>query len=141
MSIGNDCFYCLKDQRLDDLMIEISKMEVSTLYLFKEQTYEGRCVLAYKGHQNHLTELDDKEYALYMKDLARAAKAIMKAFNPDKLNYGAYSDKLSHLHFHLVPKYQDGPSWGATFEMMPAKKVLLSEAEYIKMINLIQKNL
>ncbi|MBP2660166.1 MAG: Cwf19-like, domain 1-containing protein, partial [Firmicutes bacterium] len=30
MSIGNDCFYCLKDQRLDDLMIEISKMEVST---------------------------------------------------------------------------------------------------------------
>lgn len=141
MSSENDCFYCLKDQRLDDLMIEISTLKVSTLYLFKEQTYEGRCVLAYKGHQNHLTELDDKEYELYMKDLARAAKAMMKAVNPDKINYGAYSDKLSHLHFHLVPKYQDGPSWGGTFEMMPEKKVTLSEAKYNEMINLIQKNL
>lgn len=141
MSAKNDCFYCLKDQRLGDLMIEIKEMEVSTLYLFKEQTYEGRCVLAYKGHQSHLTELDEKEYDLYMKDLAKVAKAIMKAFNPDKLNYGAYSDKLSHLHFHLVPKYQDGPSWGGTFEMMPEKKVLLSEAEYLKRIKLIQENL
>ena len=141
MSNENDCFYCLKDQRLDDLMIEIKEMDVSTLYLFKEQTYAGRCVLAYKGHQNHLTELDDKELALYMKDIARAAKAIMKAVNPDKINYGAYSDKLPHLHFHLVPKYQDGPSWGGTFEMMPEKRVMLSEAEYLNMINLIQKNL
>lgn len=141
MSSENDCFYCLKDQRLDDLMIEICKMDVSTLYLFKEQTYEGRCVLAYKGHQNHLTELDDKEFGLYMKDLARAAQAMMKAFHPDKINYGAYSDKLSHLHFHLVPKYQDGPSWGGTFEMMPEKKVILSEANYMEMIDAIQKNL
>lgn len=141
MSNENDCFYCLKDQRLDDLMIEIKEMDISTLYLFKEQTYAGRCVLAYKGHQNHLTELDDKELALYMKDIARAAKAIMKAVNPDKINYGAYSDKLPHLHFHLVPKYQDGPSWGGTFEMMPEKRVMLSEAEYLSMINLIQKNL
>ncbi len=141
MSTENDCFYCLKDQRLDDLMIEISEMDVSTLYLFKEQTHRGRCVLAYKGHQNHLTELDDQEFVLYMKDVKKAAKAIMKAVNPDKLNYGAYSDKLPHLHFHLVPKYQDGPSWGSTFEMTPEKKVMLSEAEYKILINLIQKNL
>ena len=141
MSTENDCFYCVKDQRLDDLMIEISEMNVSTLYLFKEQTYKGRCVLAYHGHQNHLTELDAEEFALYMKDLARAATAIMKAVYPDKLNYGAYSDKMPHLHFHLVPKYQDGPSWGGGFEMMPEAKVILSEAEYVEMVNLIQKNL
>lgn len=141
MSTENDCFYCLKDQRLDDLMIKICEMNVSTLFLFKEQTHTGRCVLAYKGHENHLTNLDDDEFALYMKDLARAAKAIMKAVNPDKMNYGAYSDKLSHLHFHLVPKYQNGPSWGSVFEMMPEREVNLSEADYIKMINLIQENL
>ena len=47
-----------------------------------------------------------------------------------KINYGAYSDKLPHLHFHLVPKYLDGPTWGSTFTMMPEPKVLLSADEY-----------
>ena len=47
-----------------------------------------------------------------------------------KINYGAYSDKLPHLHVHLVPKYVDGPAWGTTFTMMPDPKILLSPEDY-----------
>jgi diadenosine tetraphosphate (Ap4A) HIT family hydrolase len=72
-----------------------------------------------------------------MKDVVRAAKAIKTAFAASKINYGAYSDKLPHLHFHLVPKYQHGPSFGTTFEMMPANKKLLSDAEYADTIKAI----
>ena len=125
-----DCLYCRKDQRLTDLMIEISPLQVSTLYLFKEQTYRGRCVVAYRGHVNELFELPDAELALFMQDVARAARAMKAAFNPAKINYGAYSDKLPHLHMHLVPKYVDGPSWGTTFTMMPEPKQHLSGADY-----------
>lgn len=141
MSTENTCFYCEKDQRLDDLMIEICQLDVSTLYLFKEQTYKGRCLVAYKGHVNELFELQETELKSYIKDVAKAAAAMKKAFSPNKINYGAYSDKLPHLHFHLVPKYQDGPSWGSTFEMMPAAKVLLSDAEYSELIDQIKQNL
>lgn len=141
MSAEATCFYCEKDQRLDDLMIEICQLEVSTLYLFKEQTYRGRCLVAYKGHVNELFELQEKELEAYIKDVAKAAAAMKKAFSPNKINYGAYSDKLPHLHFHLVPKYQDGPSWGSTFEMMPTPKVALSDAEYSELIEKIKRNL
>lgn len=141
MSAEATCFYCEKDQRLDDLMIEICQLEVSTLYLFKEQTYRGRCLVAYKGHVNELFELQDKELEAYIKDVAKAAAAMKKAFSPNKINYGAYSDKLPHLHFHLVPKYQDGPSWGSTFEMMPTPKVAFSDAEYSELIEKIKRNL
>jgi diadenosine tetraphosphate (Ap4A) HIT family hydrolase len=129
-----DCFYCRKDERLHNLMIEVAPLGVSTLYLFKEQTYRGRCVVAYRGHVNELFELPDAERDLFMQDVARAAKAMKAAFNPAKINYGAYSDKLPHLHFHLVPKYEGGPSWGTTFEMMPANKQLLDEAGYAALI-------
>jgi diadenosine tetraphosphate (Ap4A) HIT family hydrolase len=139
--MSSDCFYCTRDQRLKDLMIEICQLGVSTLYLFREQTYRGRCIVAYKGHVNELYELEDKELALFMQDVTRAASAIKKAFSPDKINYGAYSDKLPHLHFHVVPKYKDGYTWGGTFEMSPANKQHLSEAEYQEMIELIKKNL
>ena len=129
-----DCLYCRKDQRLNDLMIEVAPLGVSTLYLFKEQTYRGRCVVAYRDHGNELFELPDAELALFTQDVARAAKAMKTAFNPAKINYGAYSDKLPHLHVHLVPKYVDGPSWGTTFTMMPEPKQLLSEDAYAGLI-------
>jgi diadenosine tetraphosphate (Ap4A) HIT family hydrolase len=65
---------------------------------------------------------------------------MQKAFNPEKINYGAYSDKLSHLHFHLAPKYVDGPDYGGTFLMNPGK-VYLSDAEYQSMIEQVKKYL
>lgn len=133
-----DCLYCRKDQRLHDLMIEVAPLGASTLYLFKEQTHPGRCVVAYRGHVNELFELPEAELALFMKDVVRTAKAIKTAFNPAKVNYGAYSDKLAHLHFHIVPKYMDGASYGTTFEMMPAVKKLLTDAEYAERIEIIR---
>ena len=72
--------------------------------------------------------------------MARVTRAMQKAFNPEKINYGAYSDKLSHLHFHLAPKYVDGPDYGGTFQMNPGK-VYLSDAEYQEMIQKIKENL
>jgi diadenosine tetraphosphate (Ap4A) HIT family hydrolase len=116
-------------------------MDISTLYLFKEQTYQGRCLLSFRGHKSELFDLQDQELMLFAKDLKRASNALSKAFDADKINYGAYSDKLPHLHFHLVPKYEGGPSWGSTFDMMPEKKILLSDQEYMNLINTIKKNL
>jgi ATP adenylyltransferase len=134
MSELPDCQYCRKDQRLHDLMIEVATLGISTLYLFKEQTHPGRCILAYRDHVNELFEVPDPELAIYMKDVTRAAKAIKTAFSANKINYGAYSDKVPHLHFHLVPKYKDGPNWGSPFEMLPANKKLLTDAEYASYI-------
>ncbi|MDF2614792.1 MAG: histidine triad protein [Clostridia bacterium] len=140
MSNQNTCFYCEKDQRLKDLMIEIAQLEVSTVFLFKEQSYKGRCVVAYNKHVNELFELEDKELELFMKDVKKVAGTIQKAFSPNKINYGAYSDKLPHLHFHIVPKYEDGLNWGSTFEMNPAK-VYLSDEEYKEVVDKIKENL
>ena len=130
MSSLPDCQYCRKDQRLHDLMIELAPLQVSTLYLFKEQTYRGRCIVAHRNHVNELYELPDAELAQFMQDVARAAKAIRQTMGAAKINYGAYSDKMPHLHVHLVPKYVDGPAWGTTFTMMPDPKVLLTVEEY-----------
>lgn len=141
MSELPDCLYCREDQRLQDLMIEVAPLAASTLYLFKEQTHRGRCVVAYRAHVNELFELPDDELTLFMRDVARAAKAIKTAFAPSKVNYGAYSDKLPHLHMHLVPKYEGGAAWGAPFEMMPANKTLLRDEEYNALIAALRKHL
>ena len=125
-----ECFYCEPDQRQADLMVKVGDLSVSSLFVFREQTYAGRCLVAYRSHVNELFELADAERDAFCRDVADAARAINGAFRPAKVNYGAYSDKLGHLHVHLVPKYVDGPDWGSTFRMMPEPGVLLSDADY-----------
>ncbi len=131
------CLYCTNNETLHNLMIEFATLRVSRAFLFKEQTYRGRCLVAYNGHVNDLNELSDDERNDFMADVAQVTRAMQKAFNPEKINYGAYSDKLSHLHFHLAPKYVDGPDYGGTFQMNPGK-VYLTDAEYQEMIEKIK---
>lgn len=89
---------------------------------------------------NDLNELSDEERNAFMADVVRVTRAIQNAFNPEKINYGAYSDKLSHLHFHLAPKYVDGSDYGGTFQMNPGK-VYLTAAEYQKLIEAVKREL
>lgn len=136
----SQCLYCTNNDTLHDLMIEIAPLSVSRAFLFKEQTYRGRCLVAYKDHVNDLNELSDEDRNAFMSDVARVTRAMQKVFNPEKINYGAYSDKLSHLHFHLAPKYVDGPDYGGTFRMNPGE-VYFSDAEYKEMVEAIREAL
>ena len=96
--------------------------------------------MAYKDHVSELVDISDEERNAFFADVAQAARAIHKAFHPDKVNYGAYGDGGCHLHFHLVPKYQGEFEWGTPFAMNPGLKKL-SDEEYAEMIQKIKDNL
>lgn len=135
------CMYCTENEKLDSLMIYVADLKVSKLYLFKEQTYYGRCVIAYKDHNVELCDLSDQDSELFIEDIKTVGKAITKAVQPAKVNYGMFSDKLPHLHVHVVPKQLDGYSYGGTFEMNVEPPKYLSEDEYKQIINTIKENL
>lgn len=135
-----NCGYCMKDSHLDPFGIYICDLDASVLVLFKEQSHPGRCIVAYKDHVGEMVELSDEERNAFFADVNRVAKALHAAFHPDKINYGAYGDTGRHMHFHLVPKYKDGPEWGGVFQMDP-KQTYLSQEEYAEMIAKIKANL
>lgn len=135
-----DCLYCQRNELQKSLMIEICDLSVSTLFLFKEQSHQGRCVVAFKDHVKEPFELSETSRNAFMADVCKAALAIQKAFSPEKINYGAYSDKLPHLHFHIVPKYVDEFEFGGIFEMNP-QKIYLTETEYTLTIEKILNEL
>ena len=140
MEKDESCLYCMRNELQKGLMIEMCDLKVSTLFLFKEQSYPGRCIVAFKDHVNELFEISDRDRNLFMQDVAHVAKTLHKVFSPGKINYGAYSDKLAHLHFHIVPKYQEGLTFGSTFEMNP-NKTFLTDSEYQSIIERIKAQL
>ncbi len=137
---GEHCGYCQGGALLAEFGIKICDLGVSQLILFKEQSHPGRCIVAYKDHVSEIVNLTDEERSAFFADVNRAANAIHKAFHPEKVNYGAYGDTGCHLHFHLVPKYQDGFEWGGVFAMNP-KQTYLTDAQYAEMIEKIKANL
>jgi diadenosine tetraphosphate (Ap4A) HIT family hydrolase len=108
------CRYCTS---AEDIAVKVAELDVSNLWLTRDQTYRGRCILSLKDHKTELFQLEAKELESFGRDLARAAKALYEAFSPGKINYAAFGDTYPHIHFHLVPKYKDGKSWGTQFEL------------------------
>lgn len=135
-----NCGYCMRGELLDKFGIFLCDLEVSSLILFREQSKRGRCIVAYKDHVGEIVDISDEERNAFFSDVNRAAKALHRAFRPDKLNYGAYGDTGCHLHMHLCPKYEGGDEWGSTFTMNPGK-VYLTDGEYEKMAAEIRKAL
>lgn len=135
-----NCGYCQGGELLAKFGIKICDLEVSQLILFKEQSHPGRVIVAYKDHVSEIVDISEEERNKFFADVDKAAKALHKAFNPVKVNYGAYGDTGCHLHFHLVPKYRDEFEWGGVFAMNP-DRVYLTEEEYAEMIEKIKANL
>ena len=133
----NNCFYCIKDERLSNLMIPVCAFSTSTLYLFKDQRYPGRCVLACDKHYNEIFELSYKERETIMQDLSKVSKALKLLFHADKINLAVYGDLVSHFHVHIVPKTRDGFEWGKPFSD-EKEKHFLEDAEYQDRINKIK---
>jgi ATP adenylyltransferase len=135
----DDCPYCCKNSTLKSLMVEIAELRMSSVYLLKNQSFKGRCVIALNDHKQELFELSDQQRVRFFEEVASVAKAVAKLFHPDKLNYAVFGDTVPHFHIHLVPKYKAGPLWGKAFCEEPVDPVFLPEQELAGQIKSIRE--
>ena len=135
------CYYCDKGETLDSLMIHIADLGNASVYLFRDQTHKGKCIVVFNtDHRTEWYQLSEEEQAEFIHGVSRTAKALKVVFDPDKINYATYGDKVSHLHVHVVPKYEGGPDWGGPFKD-DREPVTLSEAEYAGRVAAIKEKL
>ncbi len=89
-------------------------LTVSTLYLFKNQTYRGHCLLILDvRHATRPDELPKEEWLQFCADLHTAEQAIIRTVDPDHINIATLGNVTPHLHWHIVPRYRNDPRWGA----------------------------
>lgn len=92
--IDNNCAYCMEGELVDKFGIKICELPASKVYLFKEQSHKGRCIVASKHHVSEMIELSEEDRNAFIADVNHVAKAMHAAFHPDKVNYGAYGDTV-----------------------------------------------
>ena len=136
-----NCHFCTDFNKRDQFMIPICELEITDLFLYRDQSYYGRVLIALKEHGKEIADLSASEGEAFMRDLGKASRAVKAVVSPAKINYGMFSDKLAHLHCHIVPKQIDGPDYGGMFQMSCNPPAYLSDQEYADLIEKIKANL
>ncbi len=136
-----NCIYCNRTEKIAGLMIEVCNLEVSDVFFMRDQTYKGRCVIALREHADEIFELSDDVRNKFFSEMNQLCKVLADIYKPEKINAAAFGDKMKHFHFHIVPKYVDGPEFGTTFIMAHENPVKLTDAEYEEAVAKIKAGL
>lgn len=131
---GADCPFDLPRTKISEVMVEIEKLSISTLYLEKIQTYRGHCVLVFDPrHITRIDEMSADEWRLMSRDIRTTELALMRACKPDHINIASLGQIVPHLHWHIIPRYLDDPRWGGPIWTTSAdemQKTYLKSDEY-----------
>lgn len=78
-------------------------------------------------------QLREIEQMQLMRESCSLSKALMAAFEPDKLNIAAIGNRVPQLHIHHVVRYHNDPVWpDPVWGSLPAKPYTESELRRIK---------
>jgi len=75
--------------------------------LADEQVYRGYCILYLRDHHDALDALPLARQARVWEDVARVAGVLRRELAPERLNYACLGNFVSHVHWHLIPRYAD----------------------------------
>ncbi len=130
---GRGCPLCAPRPAFSEQGYFVHQLATSSLYLTREQTYRGRCLLVYDArHVSRLDELELPEWQLLAQDLWTAERALVAAFAPQHINVESLGNEVPHLHWHLIPRYRDDGRWGGpiwTTDRTQMPHTLLTEDE------------
>jgi diadenosine tetraphosphate (Ap4A) HIT family hydrolase len=136
-----ECMYCERDEVFSQIYIPICTFPCSEVLLMKDQTYRGRCAVAFLGgHFTEVFQIPEKQRMAYLSEVIMVAQVLYELFSPDKINYAIYGDVVSHVHVHLVPKYRTAPAFGEPF-LNGADKKILSDADYDLLVSAIREKI
>jgi len=107
----DDCMICerLALWRAGNNPYFIAEFEHSILVVGDHQYHRGYCVLLYKDHIRDLHNLPPEAQIGVFRDLMTATNAVVKTFQPDKMNHASFGNVVPHIHWHIIPRYLADP--------------------------------
>jgi diadenosine tetraphosphate (Ap4A) HIT family hydrolase len=123
----------------------VATLSISSLYLAKNQTYRGQCLLIFDPrHAARPDELSAPEWAAFSADLHASAGAVVRALRPDHVNVASLGNVVPHLHWHVIPRYLGDPRWGApiwTSALADMRDERLPEPERAQLLERLRESL
>lgn len=125
-----DCELCAAKN--EDILVNTPKFRV---ILVDDANYPGFCRVIWNAHVKEMTDLAITDRSALMQAVCKVEQSIRDVMQPHKINLASLGNMVPHLHWHVIPRYQDdahfpNPVWVATDRVsseVEAKRALLSE--------------
>lgn len=121
----------------------VATLSESHVTLADEQVYRGYCILLLKDHHEHPDDLPiDRQLRLW-EDVARVAGVLRRQLAPVRLNYACLGNLVTHIHWHVIPRYADDPEAQHPIWVRPfaERRVALPETERQRLIAELRRGL
>ena len=136
---GRDCPFDQPRPVSNEYWDLVAPLSISSLYLAKNQTYYGQCLLIFDAwHAIRPEQLPLKEWRTFSDDLFAAQNIISRTVMPDHINLATLGNVIPHLHWHITPRYKSDPRWGApiwTSNLDDMKDVRLPDEGRLALLN------
>jgi diadenosine tetraphosphate (Ap4A) HIT family hydrolase len=87
------------------------------IVLVDDERYPGFCRVIWNAHAREVTDLSSAERAILIAAVWQVEEAVREAMQPHKINVASLGNMVSHVHWHVIPRYEDdahfpNPIWG-----------------------------
>lgn len=86
--------------------------------LVDDAQYPGFCRVIWNAHVKEMTDLPPASRSAMMQMVMKVESALRETLNPDKINLASLGNMTPHLHWHVIPRFNDdahfpSPVWAA----------------------------
>ena len=121
---------------------KIAELDVSTAILNRDwQYYKGSTILVFRDHVTELHHLTPNLQHRFMADACHMAEALVKSFQPLKMNHALLGNSVPHLHWHLIPRRESDPFPTYAIWEHEFPKLQFSDEEFLEIAEQIRLNL
>jgi diadenosine tetraphosphate (Ap4A) HIT family hydrolase len=101
--------------------------------------YPGFCRVICNDHVREMSDLEASHQALLMRVVFAVESVVRQLFNPDKINLACFGNMVPHVHWHVIPRWQDDrhfpePVWGSVRREGLAPRPVVSDATLIQAV-------
>ena len=118
-----------------ELWEPIAQSTYTSLGLYNDDRFPGRCILSLREHKESLEKLTVDAMVFFMRDIQIAMKAIRQATNATRVNVAILVNREPHLHAHLIPRFPDNeqfPDCSPWNDLRPKRNLSYKKVECLK---------
>jgi diadenosine tetraphosphate (Ap4A) HIT family hydrolase len=98
--------------------VEIAALSLCRLLLMNDRRFPWLILVPERESLREIHELAPADRTDLVEEIARASEALVRLFQPDKVNVGALGNLVPQLHVHVVARFAadaawPGPVWGS----------------------------
>jgi diadenosine tetraphosphate (Ap4A) HIT family hydrolase len=138
--MSSQCLVCERIKNIQDKINPyfVTEFETGYVVLGDFQYFKGYTLFLCKQHKTELHQLESNFKMKFLQEMSMVAEAVFLAFKPKKLNYELLGNTVSHLHWHIFPRYDDDPVpgmpiWGVDSKIRCSEQFKLSSEDLVKL--------